>query len=262
MTTTVGPSPLRRSLRRDQRVRPAGDDTDEHRGRTVTKAVQLPTGRAIVGGLLVAVSGLGIFAAHRAATVPDSTNWLIVRRPVAAGATISADDLALAPMTLAETTRRRALTDPDDVLGRIALVPLDEGDLVLRSSTAASADDAATPGRRVGLSLDASDALGGDLLPGDRVDVVAIPPTDGTSEVIVHGALVSDVGGEEDGGVGSVSELRIVLEVPDEAAARRVIDAHADAGVTLIAASTVTLGPDSSPASPASPASSASAAGR
>jgi hypothetical protein len=70
---------------------------------------------------------------------------------------------------------------------------------------------------------------------------------------------VSDVGGEEDGGVGSVSELRIVLEVPDEAAARRVIDAHADAGVTLIAASTVTLGPDSSPASPAS---SAGAAGR
>ena len=63
------------------------------------QAVQLPTGRAIVGGLLVAVSGLGIFAAHRAATVPDSTNWLIVRRPVAAGATISVDDLALAPMT-------------------------------------------------------------------------------------------------------------------------------------------------------------------
>ena len=60
MTTTVGPSPLRRALRRDQRVRPVGDETDEHRGRAVTKAVQLPTGRAIVGGLLV---GLELTAA-------------------------------------------------------------------------------------------------------------------------------------------------------------------------------------------------------
>ena len=221
-------------------------DTDDGAdcGRTIARPFQLPTGRAIVGGLLVAVSGLGIFAAHRAATVPDRTNWLIIRRPVAAGATIGPDDLALAPMSLAADTRRRAVTDPGDVIGRVALVPLSNGDLVLRSTTAPSAAGAATSGRRVGLSLDPADALGGAVDVGDRVDVVAVPSAGGTAEVIVRGALVGAVDGGADGdrgGVGGSDGLRLILEVPDEDSARRVIEAHAADGVTLIAASTVTL---------------------
>lgn len=216
------------------------EDPESFRGRAMIAGVSLPTGRAIVGGLLVAVSGLGILAAHRAATLPDRTEWLVVRRPIAAGATIAADDLALAPMTLATGSRSRAVDDPADVIGRIALVPLAPGDLVLRSTTATTGD-ATAPGRRVGLALGAADALGGALEVGDRVDVVSVPPPDGASEVIVRGALVSAVDDGSEGGVGAVDDVRLILEVPDEAAAKRVIDAHADAGVTLIAASTVSL---------------------
>lgn len=98
----------------------------------------------------------------------------------------------------------------------------------------------------LGLSLDASDALGGDLLPGDRVDVVAIPPADGTSEVIVHGAVGERRRrrGRRWGGLLSPSSGSCSRFPTEAAPARRAIDAHADAGVTLIAASTVTFGPE------------------
>ncbi|MFN8050546.1 MAG: RcpC/CpaB family pilus assembly protein [Acidimicrobiales bacterium] len=203
----------------------------------------LPGGRAIVGGLLVAVSVLGIFATHRAATTTTLANWLVVRRPVSAGAVITADDLALAPMDLYDDTRSRALADPRSAVGRVALVPLERGDLLLRSNIVAGAGRPST-GRRVGVSLDAADALGGDLRAGDRVDIVAIASStapDDQSSIIVRGAMVSSVGGASDGGVGSSDRVDLNLEVPTEEAARAVVDAAAKGGVSLIAASTVTL---------------------
>ncbi|MBX7067853.1 MAG: hypothetical protein K1X38_00570 [Microthrixaceae bacterium] len=210
------------------------------RGRAVAASVALPTGRAIVGGLLVASSALGLFAAHRAATTPDETAWVVLRRAVAAGERISAEDLGLAPMSLAETTRTRAVADPGDVIGDIALVPLHEGDLVLRSATADSPPPTGT-GRRIGLALDAAAALGGDVATGDRVDIVALPDGDIDSEVVVRGALITSVGIGDSAGVGATDQVQLNIDVPDEEAARRVIDAHGRGGVTLISTSTVTL---------------------
>lgn len=219
--------------------------TADDPGRRIPHRLALPTGRAIVGGLLVAVSGLGIFAAHRAATTDDQTNWLVVARPVNAGEAITVDDLALAPMDLADLTEARAVRDPDDVIGRIALVPLAAGDLVLSSTTAERTAEATTAARRIGLALDAADALGGDLAVGDRVDVLSVPSsgstTDPTSQVIVRGALVTAVGVDQDAAVGSVDHLQLNLDVPDEESARRVVDAHAAGGVTLISASTMAI---------------------
>ena len=212
-----------------------------NRGQVITPKVSLPTGRAIVGGLLIAVSALGIFAVHRAATTDARANWLILRRPVASGEAITAEDLALAPMDLYSASRDRAVSDPEQAIGKIALVPLHEGDLVLRSAIADSVADAATTGRRVGLAIDPSSALGGDLSTGDRVDVVSIPDAGKSSQIIVRGALVMSVGDGDDGGVGSAGRVRVTLAVPSEFAAQAIIDAHAAAGVTFISASTVTL---------------------
>lgn len=221
----------------------ADDESGEHtaeRGRVVTPAVSLPTGRAIVGGLLVAMSGLGIFAAHHAATTPDRTEWLVVRRSVAPGSVLVADDLAIAPMDLPATTRDRAVAVPADAIGRIALVPLSDGDLLLRSAIAAPGHDPDRPGRRLGLALDLADALGGDIAVGDRVDVVAVPTPEESSVVVASGALVTAVGSPVDG-FGAGDRLQLTLDVADEETARRVIDAHARGGVTLIAASTIAV---------------------
>lgn len=226
---------------RPHQARPGEEEPSTERGRTIARPVRLPTGRAVLGGLLVALSGLGILAAHRAVTIPDETNWLVLRRPVAPGSRLVADDLALAPMTLATGTRRRAIADPGDAIGRVALVPLAPGDLLLRSATADAVDPTDATARRVGLALAPADALGGDLAVGDRVDVVAVPAADGSAEVIVHGALVTHLDGGDGEAVGGIDAVGLILDVPDEQAAQRVIEAHARDGVTLIAASTITL---------------------
>ncbi|MEZ5320628.1 MAG: hypothetical protein R2698_00795 [Microthrixaceae bacterium] len=59
-------------------------------------------------------------------------------------------------------------------------------------------------------------------------------------------ALVSRVGSDGEAGVGTSDEVRVNLEVPDEDAARQVVDAHAKGHVTLMTAGTVALGGGSS----------------
>lgn len=199
----------------------------------------LPSARAVVGGLLVTLAGLGVIAGHRAATVPDRPDWLVIRRDVAAGTTIGADDLALAPMDLAADTAPRALRDPDAAIGRVALVPLHRGDLVQRAVLARPAD---APGstRRVGVDLSPADALAGTLEVGDRVDVVARPAPGGDATIVVDGALVSAIA-EPGDGVGSSGGVAVVLDVADTEAARRITTAQANGGVALVGTGTVTL---------------------
>lgn len=214
------------------------DGGRDGRGRRIATTVALPTGRAIAGGLLVAIAALGIFAAHRAATARELRSWVVVDRAVPAGTVIEASDLVLAPMELHAITTRRAVADPDRVIGRVALVQLERGDLVTDGLTAESGHGG--PGRRLGLSLGSAAALGGDLSPGDRVDVVALPDGDQPSAVVVRGALVSDLEAAEDG-IGSGADLRVNLVVADEESARRVLDAHSRGGVSLIAATAIRL---------------------
>ena len=221
--------------------RPPASASGEDESRRIGPRIGLPTGRALVGGLLVALSVIGIFAAHRAATADRRVDYLIVAHDVAGGARLRAEDLALAPMDLYVGTRGRAITNPNDVIGRVAVSPLHEGDLLLRSSTIAAAD-AATTSRRVGLSLDAADALGGEVSVGDRVDLVSVPRSEGPAQVIVRGAVVTAVGGTADAGVGSAEHVRLNLDVATEEDARLVVEAHARGGVTLVAASNMAFG--------------------
>lgn len=202
----------------------------------------LPTGRAIVGGLLVALSVFGVIALRRSADAPSSRTWLIACHAVApARRAIGADDLALAAMDLHDLTQSAAFDDPADVIGQIAVNGLGEGELVQRGSIARTA---AAPGdeRRVGLSLDPADALNGALVAGDRVDVVSVPSGEGAAEVIVHGAMVDSIGGESDDSLGSDRAVRLTLVVATEDEARLLVDAHRRGEITLIGGATQRLG--------------------
>jgi Flp pilus assembly protein CpaB len=199
----------------------------------------MPSGRALVGGLLVAVSTIGIFAAYRAASTPTVTNWLIINSEVEAGATIRSENLAFAPMDIHRETRERAFTDPEEVIGRVAVVHLHKGELV-QQSTIARGVDSVSPARRVGISLDPADALGGAVKVGDRVDVLSVPD-DASAEVIVRGALIDDLADTAAESVGSTRAFSLILVVPDEPAAVKILDAQTSGHITLIAASTLTL---------------------
>lgn len=205
--------------------------TGEHAGRLGRKA-SLPRGRAVLGGLLVALSAVGLLMAHNAATRTDDSRWLVATSDIALGERIEAGDLGLAPMQLAETTRRRAFRDGDDVVGRTATATIEAGDLIQRSDIGRT-EPASGPARRLTVALPTANALGGDIGPGDRVTILAAD-SEGAVVVAQH-AMVRAVSSPRSG-LGSDDELEVTVVVADEATAAAVLAAAARDAVALIGA--------------------------
>jgi Flp pilus assembly protein CpaB len=211
--------------------------------RPVIRRGVTPNGRAVAGGLLVTIAVLGLFAAYRSTTRVPTVDYLIARRLLPAGRVIGPDDLALAPMLLHPSAAGHAFTRPSDVIGKVAVIDLDDGALIQRDHLAERAG--AEKGRRLAIELEPAQALNGRIEPGDRVDVVATPTGGSPASIIQRDALVTHVDGLGDGdGVevgGSGARVTVTLVVPDEDASRRIVDARAHGTVTLIGASALTL---------------------
>ncbi len=209
---------------------------DSGQARPVISAPNLPSTRAIVGGLLVALSVLGVIAVSRASTATTETPWVVVQRQVPAGKPLEAADLALAPMDLYGGTAKRAFSDPDLVIGQRSLVPLSEGDL-LTTSLISATKTTTSEGRRLSIEVSPAQALTGTLRVGDLVDVVATPRSDAPAAIIVRGAMVLGIGESLEAGVGSQAGTQLTLVVGNEQEATAVIDAAARGELSLITAS-------------------------
>lgn len=213
-----------------------GEGTSGERStrRRTLRHVSLPGGRALLGGLLVAVSAVGLVAAQRGGDEPAGAKVLIARRPIAAGATIVSGDLGWVSMSLYDGTARHAFRAPEQLLGRAVSVPIAADELI--SSAMLAPKDPAT-GRRVSIELTSAGALGGSLHAGDRVDVVASGDSAATTAVIARDALVAAApDGESEGGIGGNDHVGVTLVVADEATAVAVLDAAASSKVALIGA--------------------------
>ena len=86
--------------------------------------------------------------------------------------------------------------------GRILAAALAEGDLVSRSQLIESAAD--DQRRAMSIPIDATNAVGGRIIVGDRVDVIAV--ADGTARYVLTGAEVIDR--SEDARSGSITGAR------------------------------------------------------
>src|SRR5437870_5290303 len=139
--------------------------------RAVTRRRALPGGRAVVGGFLVAASAAGVFGAWSAATGADVASYVVVTDDVAPGERITADDLALVAIDLPASQRRLAFTDVNALVGATALAPLVDGQLV--QSSAVAKPVGAPERAQISLRVEPGAAVGGDLRPGEGVDVMA-----------------------------------------------------------------------------------------
>ena len=197
-------------------------------------ATSLPRGRAVVGGLLVAMSAVALLVAHDAATQQDQRHWLVARSDIQIGHRVTAEDLGLAPMDLGTLASQHAFDDPGRVIGRVARHTIASGELVQASAIGAPGVGSG-PGRRLTLELTPAQALDGVLAPGDPVDVVGTGDDAGSTAVIAADATVLEVG-HRDESLGSTDRVRISIVVADEKTATAVIDAAAHGNVSLIAA--------------------------
>lgn len=206
------------------------------RARRIVPRSVVPNLRAVVGGLLVAAAGVGMWSAQAASDGPAPRSWLVVDRPVAPGRALTSDDLALAPMELHPDTESRAVdaSDAEAVIGRVALAPLAPGDLLLRSNVAPAGAGGAGPLRRVGIALEPADALNGELAVGDVVDVVAVDEDRG-ARVVVEGAVVASLAGADAAEVGRSDTVRLTLLVDGRDRALELLDARRAGSITLVA---------------------------
>jgi len=160
-------------------------------GRPLRRRRSLPGGRAVVGGFLVAVAAVGIFAAYTGATADTRQGYLVSRQDLPIGHRIQSADLATLAMDLPPEVRSRAARDPSRLVGSVVIGPLAKGELI-QASDVVPAGGEGDIGPQVSFAIDSARALDGRLKVGELVDVVATYDAAGSGQtlVVARGARV------------------------------------------------------------------------
>lgn len=200
--------------------------------RPITGLAGLPSARAVVGGALVALAGLGAFVTWQRATAPSTQTYLVAAAPIAAGTELTASHLATVVGDLPAGPRDHLLVDPDVVIGRTTRTDLAAGALLGSDDLVAA--DGAVERHEVALRLSPEAALGGGLEVADHVLVLT---TDERCTTVLAEATVTAVRADQSLSGGSVIAT-VQLPGADEVLA--VTHAARTAEVTLAASSDAT----------------------
>jgi Flp pilus assembly protein CpaB len=185
--------------------------------------------RALLGGLLITVSAVGLFAAYTQAGADHRIAYVVAGHDLVPGERLDAGDLTTRRMELpADMAGTFAFRDPARLDGAVMVAPLRAGELVQASDVVAAAG--APDVQEVSFSVDPARAVGGALQPGETVAVVATYGTgaQAVTEVVVPLAQVVSVGAGG-GAFGSRTTETVTLGVADAADVLAVTNA-VDAG--------------------------------
>lgn len=202
----------------------------------------LPNGRAVVGGFLIAASGVGLFATYQQAHAAPVTRYVVATHAMAPGQVVERDDLGLAPAELPPEMVDAVTDDWRSLIGQETTVAIGENQF-LNPTTLAGPGSTDGPARRVSLELTRAGAIDGGLQSGAVVDVLASFDGESDAAVVATLARVVAVNSDSAGDLGQLGSLVVTIEVPDQKALAAVVGAAASGTVTLAA-------PAPGPASP------------
>ncbi|HET6772909.1 MAG TPA: SAF domain-containing protein [Acidimicrobiales bacterium] len=213
--------------------------------RVVTRVPGVPGGRAVVGGLLIALAGVGTFVSwQRASGTPDQS-YAVADRALEPGEPVTSDAIRFVPIDLPADVAAAAFGSAAQLEGRVLVAPVGEGELLQRGALSDQAQ--AEPAAEVSIALARDLAVDGRLRAGDTVDVYATYDT-GT-ELVASGVRV--ISGTESGGsFGDGRELTVTLALTDQSRRIPVINAARDGQVTLVRTTHVTRNSTSTGAGP------------
>ena len=213
-------------------TRPVDRDVATEQGgpprRVVARPAGIPGARAVVGGLLVALAGVGTFVSWQQASGPPDRSYAVAARPLRPGDPVTADAVRFEPIDLPDGVASASFQAPADLEGRVLVAPVAEGELLQRGVLSDQGDAAAAA--EVSLTLVRDRAVDGRLQAGDTVDVYATHG-DGTSLVAeaVRVVAVSEAGGSLGG-----REVTVTLALTDQSRRVPVIHAARAGEVTLV----------------------------
>jgi Flp pilus assembly protein CpaB len=221
----------------DVAVAPERPNGAPHRGdveaRPLARRSSLPAGRAVVGGFLIALSALGIFAAYSRATAGPTATYVVARHDIPVGARLTGADLTTLPMDLPAVVADTAVfTDERRLVGATTIGPIRRGELV--QAGAVLDKRSAENDVEVSFEIDSARALAGALRSGDRVDLHATFGVGGDTYTVsvVKQALV--LATSRRGGVGGSASEVITLAVRNDDEALAVTHAVNAGEVTLV----------------------------
>ena len=202
----------------------------------------LPNGRVVLGGFLIAASGVGLFAAYEQAHSAPVTKFVVATRPLAPGQVIEQADLGLAPAELPAEMATAVTDDWRSLVGQETTAAIGKNQLLSPASVAepGSIDG---PARRVSLELSRSGALDGNLESGAVVDVLSSAEGESKATTVAKRARVLTVSDDATGDLGQLGSLVVTIEVVDERALSAVVGAGAAGTLTLAAPTPGPAGP-------------------
>lgn len=197
--------------------------------RTVARPAGVPGARAVVGGVLVALSGLATFVMWSRATGTPEHAYAVAADSLGPGDPVGPDAVRWVRIDLPAGVAGAAFQDGAGLEGRVALAPIAEGELIQAASL--SDQGGHEPTAELSIALARERAVNGRLRPGDLVDVYATTREGGTSRVAagIRVLDVSEAGGTFDGG-----DLTVTLGVSDADEQLEIVDAVTNGAVTLI----------------------------
>jgi hypothetical protein len=187
----------------------------------------LPGGRAVLGGVLMAVAAVGVFVAYDQAGRPPSDPIVVTTRAIRAGEVLEPSDLRAEEGELPNGALGFASVDA--LVGHVALGPIGDGEVVQPSAVTDEAGEAA---HEVAITLPRSQIAVGRLKQGERVDVFVT--YDEITRSVVRGTPVVQIGGEDDGSLTSDRDITVVVAVPSGDAVAALVHALRTGDVTVV----------------------------
>jgi hypothetical protein len=195
----------------------------------------LPTGRAVVGGFLVALAAVVVFAAALSGTNRHERTYVVADQPLAAGTVITLGDLGTARMQLPSTSSALAFTQSGLLVGRALAIAVQPGELMQTSMLTPESPQSSL--RPVTASVD-PDSLA-TLTAGQKVDVLTTIGTGASTQVsvVMRGAVLVDIGRASSGVLsGPSSSVVVTLGVSSLAEVEAIVQAQSAGTVSLVAA--------------------------
>jgi Flp pilus assembly protein CpaB len=201
----------------------------------IRRSTSLPSSRAVVGGLLIAVAMVAVFLVASGATVGPAQQAVIARRTIAIGHRLTVDDLDLAAVDVPDPTRARLFPTLDTAVGAITVAPLDADELIGRAAVVTTGTDLADT-HDFSFPVDRERAVNGHLQPGETLDVLATYGTgdDARTEVVARGVRLLDLEEAGKATIGSNGKVVVTLAMTSADDVLRAAHASEVAAITLV----------------------------
>jgi Flp pilus assembly protein CpaB len=211
-----------------------GDEHEPPARRRVHGRRQLPSGRAVLGGLLVAMAMLVSFAVANHHDHGRLQAVVVARHQVRPGTPLTAADLATEHAQLPGSMAARTFASTADLVGQVTLGPLDGGDVIERTQVVRP--DVAPDRHELSFPIDRERALDGNLEPGQTVDLLATYGTGDSARTVVVARAVRliDVSDGSHESLESAGKLVITVALADANQALRAAHATQVAALTLV----------------------------